>query len=267
MYHEGELDMQRRAGVTELASRVGRIISADIPAPIAAFLAARSFVIVTTIDADGAPRASLLGGTPGFAHALDPHTISLSPAFGHVELARDDFGLLAIDFPNKRRIRLNGRAVQEGDVIRVTAAEVYSNCPQYIHTNPLAPARDTWQEWVEGADTFFIGSVHPTRGADTSHRGGPRGFARVEGETIVWPDYSGNNMFNTLGNLTVEPRSALLFVDFGTGATLELLGRASVEGDTEREVRFVVYEVKPTAAGGSASTRAPSFSSEPPTPV
>ena len=56
-----------------------------------------------------------------------------------------------------------------------------------------------------GADTFFIGTTHPARGADASHRGGPAGFVRVDGGALWWPVYSGNNMFNTLGNLAVNP--------------------------------------------------------------
>jgi predicted pyridoxine 5'-phosphate oxidase superfamily flavin-nucleotide-binding protein len=254
-FHEGELEMQRRADVAELATRVGRIIGAEISAAAAAFIAARQFVIVATVDDRGAPHASLLGGAAGFAHAVDPRTLVVAPRFGHRDRVardlaqRDDFGLLAIDFPNKRRMRINGRATQQDDVITVTTAEVYGNCPQYISVNPSAPARDSWQEWVTGADTFFITSVHPVRGADASHRGGAPGFVRVESESrLVWPDYSGNNMFNTLGNVTVEPRSALLFVDFERGATLELRGRASVRGDTEREVAFDIDEINPTAA-------------------
>jgi predicted pyridoxine 5'-phosphate oxidase superfamily flavin-nucleotide-binding protein len=255
MYHDGELEMQRRAGVTELASRVGRIIGDELTAQAAMFIAARQFVIVATVDGDGAPHASLLGGAPGFAHARDPETLVVAPRFGHrdrvaADLAvRDAFGLLAIDFPNKRRMRVNGRASLDADVITVVTTEVYSNCPQYISVNPSAPAHDSWEEWVVGADTFFIGSVHPKRGADASHRGGPVGFVRIESPSrLVWPDYSGNNMFNTLGNVTIEPRSALLFVDFASGATLELRGRATVRGDTEREIAFDVDEVSRTAA-------------------
>jgi hypothetical protein len=55
-------------------------------------------------------------------------------------------------------------------------------------------------------------------------------------------------MFNTLGNLTIEPRAALLFVDFASGATLELRGRSSVIGDGQREIAFDVDEITPTAA-------------------
>ena len=102
---------------------------------------------------------------------------------------------------------------------------------------------------IRAADTFFLGTTHPTRGADASHRGGHSGFVRVEDDqTLWWPDYQGNNMFNSLGNLAVDTIAALLFIDFTTGRTLHLTGRAVLEttapgtagddGRTGRRVRF-----------------------------
>jgi hypothetical protein len=79
--------------------------------------------------------------------------------------------------------------------------------------------------------TFFLGTAHPERGADASHRGGAPGFVRVEGNQLWWPDYPGNNLFNSFGNLAVNPEAALLFIDFGTGAVLHLSGTASIEWD------------------------------------
>ena len=63
---------------------------------------------------------------------------------------------------------------------------------------------------IENSDTFFLGTTHPTSGNDASHRGGPAGFVRVTPEHLWWPDYPGNNMFNSLGNLSVDPSAALL---------------------------------------------------------
>ena len=70
---------------------------------------------------------------------------------------------------------------------------------------------------------------------DASHRGGDPGFVQVESETrLLFPDYAGNNHFNTIGNLTLDPRVGLLFVDFPTGGMLQLTGRAEItwEGPT-----------------------------------
>ena len=105
-------------------------------------------------------------------------------------------------------------------------------------------------------ETFFLGTTHPDRGVDTSHRGGPAGFIRVEDGALWWPDYPGNNMFNSFGNLAVDDTAAVLVPDFGTGTSLLLSGRATVEwvtagsagddGGTGRRVRFTVQQV----AGG-----------------
>jgi hypothetical protein len=110
---------------------------------------------------------------------------------------------------------------------------------------------------IARADTFFLGTTHPERGTDASHRGGPPGFVRVERSSLWWPDYAGNNMFNSLGNLATDPTAALLFLDFSTGATLHLSGTARLEwttpeedGDdagTGRRVRFTLEQ----AATGS----------------
>jgi uncharacterized protein len=265
-YHDGELEMQRRAGVRQLADRVGGIINNAIHPAMAAFLTAQRFVIVATVDAEGALSASLLGGAPGFAAATNERTVRIAPAFGHLERVLGDveatgvIGLLAIDQATRRRIRINGSGSRNGNALMISTAEVYSNCPQYIRpraarerevtassvstSDALSPAQ---QEWIAGADTFFLASAHPQRGADASHRGGPAGFVTIESPTqLRWPDYSGNNMFNSLGNLTVHPQCGLLFVDFARGATLQLRGRARVEGDDERATTVELDQVVET---------------------
>ena len=254
MYHEGELEAQRRAGVGELAERVGRIIRSTIPAAAAEFLAARPFVIVATTNAEGAVHASLLGGT---AEATGESTIVMRPSSGHLELVRDDvaatgvIGMLAIDFPTRRRMRVNGRAVWEGDALRVSTNEVYSNCPQYIDEHAPGVVRASGAPWGGGAPearttrqlteakTFFLATAHPERGADASHRGGPAGFVRVSDDRVSWPDFPGNNMFNSIGNLLVNPRCGLLFLH-PDGSTLQLEGTAAVQWEGERRIEVKI---------------------------
>jgi len=91
---------------------------------------------------------------------------------------------------------------------------------------------------IAKADTFFVTSVHPERGVDTSHRGGSPGFVTlIDDRTLRIPDYPGNSMFNTLGNFAVNPRAGLIFLDFESHRTLQLTGRAEilydVDGTTE----------------------------------
>ena len=261
MFHEGEIEAQRLAGVRDLAERVGRIIRPTILPAAAEFLAARTFLVVATRGADGAVRASLLTGARGFAKVLGERALELRPLGGHMETAFADveatgiIGLLAIDFSTHRRMRLNGRAMVRDGVIAIETNEVYSNCPQYIHErDDAAPTLITGgregavlstaqRELITRADTFFIASAHPERGADASHRGGAPGFVHAEPTRITWSDYSGNNMFNTIGNLLVEPRCGLLFVDFQTGASLQVEGRASLSWGAERAVMVAVDRV------------------------
>lgn len=69
---------------------------------------------------------------------------------------------------------------------------------------------------------------------DASHRGGDTGFVRIINERrLVFPDYAGNNHFNTIGNLIVDPRAGMLFVNFETGSLLQLTGEATIDWDSE----------------------------------
>jgi hypothetical protein len=66
-------------------------------------------------------------------------------------------------------------------------------------------------------------------GVDISHRGGLPGFVKASGDVLTVPDFRGNRFFNTLGNLVLDPRAALLFVDFETGDLLHLQGRVEID--------------------------------------
>jgi ferredoxin-NADP reductase len=74
---------------------------------------------------------------------------------------------------------------------------------------------------------------------DASHRGGDPGFVRVEGpRRLVFPDYAGNKHFNTLGNLLLDPRAGLLFVDFERGSLVQMTGHASIDWDSPEIAGF-----------------------------
>ena len=59
---------------------------------------------------------------------------------------------------------------------------------------------------------------------------------------LAWPDYAGNSMFQTLGNLETDPHAGLVFVDFATGDLLQLIGRARVDFDPARAAKFAGAE-------------------------
>jgi len=94
---------------------------------------------------------------------------------------------------------------------------------------------DAWRACIERADTFFLATAHPTAGADVSHRGGTPGFVRILDErTLAWPDYQGNMMFMSLGNIAANPAAGILLVDFESGDVLQLTGEARIDWNPER---------------------------------
>jgi len=269
-FHPGELEVQRRLDMRDQAERVGRGLASAIPKAFRGLLADQRMAVVASLDGDGRPWASLLSGPPGFIQAADDHLLRLAttPATGDPLIAnlgaRPELGLLVIDPRTRRRLRFNGRGLRDAEGLFLLVNQAYGNCPKYIQKRRLVseseerpgPTRRSssldarTRALVGGADTFFIASWHPAGGADASHRGGRPGFVRVLDErTLEFPDYPGNNMFNTLGNLLGHPRAGLLFVDFERGDLLQVTGRARVQWAPETRVRLELEEVRETPGG------------------
>lgn len=92
--------------------------------------------------------------------------------------------------------------------------------------------REDLARFVEARDMFFISSTDADGSPDCSYKGGDPGFVRVIDErTLAFPVYDGNGMFLTLGNLMVQPRVGLLFIDLETGNRLRVNGDTSVVFD------------------------------------
>jgi predicted pyridoxine 5'-phosphate oxidase superfamily flavin-nucleotide-binding protein len=264
VFHSGEIEVQERLGVREQAAKIGSGIRAEISPERHGFLLGRRFVVVASLDRAGAVWASLLSGAPGFlepvaARRLRVHARPLDGdplADGLVDGA--DVGLLAIDLANRKRLRLNGRIEMRDDGFDVVTREVFGNCPKYIQSRvpdaadvaapapvarPASHLDEGQRRWVGEADTFFVASRHAEAGADASHRGGNPGFVRVVAASrLAWPDYSGNRMFQTLGNLARDGRAGLLFIDFDSGRTLQIAGRARIDWDERRASGFAGAE-------------------------
>jgi predicted pyridoxine 5'-phosphate oxidase superfamily flavin-nucleotide-binding protein len=280
-FHEGELAVQQLAGVRAEADRLSGMLAPPHLGGAARFLGERTFAALTGRDAEGRLWTSPLVGPPGFLDAeattLRVHALPSPGDPLHDLPVGQAVGLIVMDYARRRRIRVNGVLVERGaEGLRVDVEQAFGNCPKYIRPRQLAadaPQADdgaatrgatlsaAQQELLARTETFFLGTTHPDRGVDTSHRGGPAGFIRVEDGALWWPDYPGNNMFTSFGNLAVDDTAAVLVPDFGTGTSLLLSGRAAVEwvtagsagddGGTGRRVRFTVQQV----AGGPLPVR------------
>ena len=255
-FHDGELEVQRLSGEQAEARRNGRAIADAIPPGAFHFVEAQPFVVLGSVASSGATWASLAFGVPGFARVVDERTVELDLARAVLhaadpllaDLAADPrVGLLFLEPETRRRLRVNGVMRREGERLVVAVAEAYPNCPKYVHRRRLRATLDPaaartggesrgtaldvdGRALVRRADTFFVASSNPGGHVDASHRGGEPGFVElVDERTLSIPDYPGNHMYNTLGNVALEPRAGATFVDFENGRVLMATGTAAIE--------------------------------------
>jgi predicted pyridoxine 5'-phosphate oxidase superfamily flavin-nucleotide-binding protein len=252
-FHEGEIAVQERAGERDIGRRRHTIISPRIVPGALAFLAQQRLIALSVAGEDAHLWTSVWCGQPGFVRSDDGERVTIrrslmalapdDPVLGRLAVGRDT-GLLAIELTTRRRLRINGRVerISPGEIV-VRVRESVPNCPKYIQrrqprevTTAPGPSRpgasghaidDDRRALVERADTAFVGSLHPARGVDASHRGGEPGFIQVlDATTLRVPDYAGNSMFLTLGNFEVDPRASLAVVDFDRARVVSFSGRA-----------------------------------------
>jgi len=252
-WHAGEQQLQAHVGVAERMEAFGRkVIRNWMPDQHREFYRQLPFMLLGAVDAQGRPWASVLEGEPGFAVSPDPEHLHFAsrPAADDPAQLRDGepVGLLGIELHTRRRNRLNGHVANlTADGFELSVDQAFGNCPQYIqlrqfqrvplsdpqtrpaqHLNSLDEAASAL---ITSADTFFVASyvdVDGQRSVDVSHRGGQPGFVRLEGNRLTIPDFAGNLHFNTLGNLLLNPKAGLLFIDFSTGDLLHLSGRTEI---------------------------------------
>ncbi|MCP4999828.1 MAG: ferredoxin, partial [Hyphomicrobiales bacterium] len=205
-------------------------------------------------------------GPDGFVSSTDPQSLVINArpvkgdALEKTLAAGSDIGILGIELATRRRNRVNGKLTGAGaERLVFTVDQSFGNCPQYIRERAWqrvddepagVPSRgteltDRQQAVVSAADMFFIASGYrgdgenPAFGMDASHRGGEPGFVEVEdARRIPFPDYAGNNHFNTIGNIIADTRAGYLFIDFSTGSLLQMTGRASVDWESTEVDRF-----------------------------
>ncbi|WP_214323491.1 pyridoxamine 5'-phosphate oxidase family protein [Nonomuraea sediminis] len=262
-YHRGELKVQERAGRLRQAGSALRGIRQAVPEVASDFLAAQPMIVVGAADGAGRMWASLVTGAPGFLRTPDPRTLVVDTLplpddpLAEALAGPAEVGMIAIEPATRRRMRVNGHSTPTGQGFRVDIDQAISNCPKYLQLRtPAVPAAEArpvastglaltgdQQEQIRLADTFFVATATSGGDADASHRGGNPGFVEVVSPTrLRWPDYLGNSMFLTLGNLAVHPAAGLLVPGWDTGSTLQLTGTARTVWDPEQ--RFVEFEVE-----------------------
>lgn len=257
-FHEGERSIQERVGETAMADGNGRVISGEILPGALKFIEQQNMLVLTSLAPDGTPWPHLLFGAKGFANA--PRADQLEVDLGRALVDREDplfehlaadarLGVLVIELGSRRRLRINGRLADPAvERWLLEVDETYPNCPKYIQKRQVrvtpegaAPVGgkptdgrlgDEQRAILAASDTAFVASAHPEGSADASHRGGVPGFMELlsdpGGDRVRMPDYSGNSLFNTLGNFATHPRGGLLVADFENRRLLQLVGEAAL---------------------------------------
>ncbi|HEY9102229.1 pyridoxamine 5'-phosphate oxidase family protein [Chitinimonas sp.] len=267
-WHTGEVALQRRAGVEKQMDAVGRrVVRSYMPEQHREFFPQLPFAVFGSVDAQGDAWASLLSGGVGFLQSPDPRSLT-------AEFPRDPadpadagmgdgqpVGLLGIELHTRRRNRMNGLLSRSGpERFRLDVVESFGNCPQYIQLRQFeatrapgtpSPEGPQWlpalderaQALIAGADSFYVASYvdleDGQRKVDVSHRGGRPGFVRQNADgSLTIPDFAGNLFFNTLGNILLNGKAGLVFVDFERGDLLQLSGDAEVLLDSPETAAF-----------------------------
>jgi uncharacterized protein len=265
-FHRGEQLVQEKLGVRDIEDWARKVVRDHLPEQHREFYASLPFLVVAARDDQGKPWATLLAGPDGFATSPHIRHLQINAKLAPGDALESSFsegaemGILGIELATRRRNRVNGRVTAFGpDGITFRVDQSFGNCPQYIrerewrrvdNNSPGRPVRvpqlsSRQREWIAGADTFFIATGYrgdgesPAFGMDASHRGGERGFVEVLSDRrIRFPDYAGNNHFNTVGNLLLDPQAGFLFIDFSTGSLLQLTGQAAIDWNSREVSRF-----------------------------
>lgn len=269
VFHAGEQALQARSGLRDHIETIGRRIIRDhMPEQHRELFGKLPTLLVATLDDAGRPWATMLCGAPGFVHTPDTRTMHVAAHPAEGDPARTGLqvgaavGALGLEPHTRRRNRMNGVVTAIDDAgWSVQVRQSFGNCPKYIQARrPLpAPERRAGSPCAEGAvlsdaarglversDTLFLASSsgrtvtdagRAGAGVDISHRGGHPGFVRFvrtdQGDRLTVPDYVGNSLFNTLGNLQVWPQAGLLFIDWERGDVLQLAAAAELQFEGE----------------------------------
>lgn len=279
-FHEGEIEIQERTGERESARMNSVAIKSEILRGALQFIERQPLIALASVDPTGDLSASIIFGNPGFMHA--PTTKELHIDLQNAQLINGDqflknlktdprIGALIIELDTRRRLKINGRDSSTlEDKLILAVEESFPLCPKYIQRRkvslpeagdaleqllPEATGTELGEEeitLIQNSDTMFAATSNPAGNLDISHRGGKKGFVRVvNGKRLRVPDFPGNSMFNSFGNLQLYDKSGVIILDFANRQCLQISGRAAVlldEDDAENETggtnRFWTLDVE-----------------------
>jgi hypothetical protein len=236
-YHHGQIEVQQEANSSDLADHMAHWVG-----PAGEF-AERADLLVFAQQADGGQlQFTAVSGPPPLVKVSGSSKLRLGAS--GLDMPPGRIGGLAINLGERRRVRLNGdlRSTPRGHVLEIE--EAFTLCRKYLAPSvgtsdmPVAGPRerseigvdDPWLADVVGrAETTCLASVTPDGAPDVAHRGGPPGFLELDSATrrLSWPEYLGDGVFKSAGNVRATSTVTLLALDLETGDAAELIGHGS----------------------------------------
>lgn len=264
IFHEGQLAVQKIAGEEDIAKMRIPMLKDSLHPRSIPFIEHQVLAFPGSEDIHGNIWLSLLVGERGFIKIPSVQEIKFD--ISKIKSNREDIffkniktnptvGLLFHEAERRARYRAWGKAREEGNELCFDIKLGYPSCPKHIQreiiqvpqnskvTSPKYEKGTTLgeleKEWIGNAHTFFIATQTKKGDIEASHRGGNPGFIEIlENGNLRVPDYLGNSMFSTLGNIYENPKAALLFVDYQKGETLQLSGTAELQFDQNSDEDF-----------------------------
>ncbi|WP_144579341.1 pyridoxamine 5'-phosphate oxidase family protein [Agrobacterium sp. DE0009] len=278
-WHEGETFIQEKLGVKERMASVGqRVVRDYMPDQHRDFYAQLPFIVLGSVDRAGDAWATFVEGQPGFMSSPSPVVLDVAAMRDPSDPASEGLadgspiGLLGIEMHTRRRNRMNGLVSTTERGFRIDVDQSFGNCPRYIQLRDFSFERQPGESFtgevehlsalddqarrvIAEADAFFVASYvdrENRRQVDVSHRGGNTGFVRIGNDGVLTiPDFDGNLFFATLGNILLNGKAGLLFVDFKSGDLLQMTGKAELIFDSPEIAAFQgaerLWTFKPTS--------------------
>jgi len=268
VYHDGERYIQEQMEVRDKSDSRSSMIYQEMPVVAAQFLESLNFAVLTFSNSKQELFSSVLSDFNSFITILNSKEIVMNlekSSFIPSDILEEknlNIGILGLEFENRMRIRVNGKGKIKDNKLHLIIDNVYSNCPKYINDRKIIGKVDFFnnsiihkyailekacKKIIEYSDTFFIASSYENKGADISHKGGKKGFLKILNPTeLKFNDFPGNNMYNTLGNIHINPNISILIVDFVNNDILHINGQAKIIDSIEKDKKKLKVVIKCT---------------------
>ncbi len=250
-YHAGQVAIQDEAHTRTVADHLANWVG-----PVAEFAQEADLFLLATEGEDDNLHFTVLSGAAPLVEVAGSSTLRLRFPDARLAPSPGRCGGLAINLGYARRARINGNLRTGDGGVELEADETFTLCRKYmapsltavdeVHAGPeaISPLAldDPWlARLLENTEVSFLASAAPNGAPDVAHRGGPPGFIALDpgSRTLTWPEFVGDGVFKSAGNVRATGRLTLMVVDTDTGDAAELVGTGSYENlRTQRSQRL-----------------------------